>query len=317
MREIIINNEDSNQTIEKYIKKLLVNAPLSFIYKLFRKNDIKINNKKCGLKDKIYENDTIKIYISDEQFDEFVLNKIVRGSDRIKRYIVYEDNNIIVVNKPTKMLVQSNSKHELSLTEMMQEYTYFENPNKKDFIFFYSPVHRIDRNTSGLVIFAKNIMTVQKLNEVFKYHDEIEKHYLALVNGVIKNDGIIDLPLKKNNKENIVKVSKSDGQESITKYKVIKSYSKYTLLDVNILTGRTHQIRAHMLAVHHPIVGDPKYGDFNENKYFAKHYHLSHQFLHSYKIIFRIKSGELTYLNDLNLSCPLDDKLQQILDSLH
>ena len=255
-------------------------------------------------------------YISEyiDKYDEsitqvWILNKNV--------YDMCGTNNIIVVNKPTKMLVQSNNKHELSLTEMMQEYTYFENPNKKDFIFFYSPVHRIDRNTTGLVIFAKNIMTVQKLNEVFKYHDEIEKHYLALVNGVIKNDGIIDLPLKKNNKENIVKVSKSDGQKSITKYKVIKSYSKYTLLDVNILTGRTHQIRAHMLAVNHPIVGDSKYGDFNENKYFVKHYNLSHQFLHSYKIIFRIKSGELTYLNDLNLSCPLDDKLQQILDSLH
>ena len=163
--------------------------------------------------------------------------------------------------------------------------------------FVPGPAHRLDRNTSGIVVFGKNHAALTMLFELFKNHDLINKHYLALVVGNVEKDkDIITAPLKKNEKNNKVIVAK-DGKSAQTVYKVIKRFNGYTLLDITLLTGRTHQIRVHMSYINHPVVGDSKYGNFEINKEFKEKYHFANQFLHAYKIGF----GELGYpLNNLS-----------------
>ena len=319
MQTRIVSKFEEGLTIEKYARKVLVNCPLSLIYKYFRTNCIKINNKKTKLKDRIKENDTIYFYVNDEQYNSFISNEpSKKGSDSIKKYIYYEDENIIVINKPRKMLVQSKDNKEKSLTELMQEYTYYcmktSNVN-----FFFSPAHRLDRNTSGLVVFGKSVKVMQKLGEIFKDHEQIEKHYLTLVEGNLYGEGKIDIPLHKDIKTNMVRETpiNQGGKSAITLYKVLNNFNNYTFLDVQILTGRTHQIRAHMKAIGHPIIGDPKYGNFQLNKYFEKTYDLKSQLLHSYQIIFKIKDGELSYLNKIKFSCPLDEKFKEIISQIN
>ena len=163
--------------------------------------------------------------------------------------------------------------------------------------FVPGPAHRLDRNTSGIVAFGKNHDALTMLFDLFKNHDLINKHYLALVVGNVEKDkDIITASLKKDEKNNKVVVSKT-GKSAQTVYKVIKRFNDYTLLDITLLTGRTHQIRVHMSYINHPVVGDSKYGDFEKNKEFKEKYHFANQFLHAYKIGF----GELSYpLNNLS-----------------
>jgi 23S rRNA pseudouridine955/2504/2580 synthase len=157
---------------------------------------------------------------------------------------------------------------------------------KKELAFVPGPAHRLDRNTSGIVAFGKNHDALNILFDLFKNHDLINKHYLALVVGSLEKDkDTISAPLKKDEKNNKVVVAK-DGKTAQTVYKVLKRYDNYTLLDVTLLTGRTHQIRVHMAYINHPVVGDSKYGNFEVNRLFKEQYHFANQFLHAYKIGF-------------------------------
>ncbi len=299
MREFIINQSENGLTLEKYVFKVLPSAPMSFIYKLFRKKDVKVNGHHQDKKYRLSENEVVAIYISDAQFDEFQKEKSLNPNLKIKDWIIYEDNNVLFINKPRGLLVQKASPNDESLDQLVIEYLMATNqydPNK-ELGFVPGPAHRLDRNTSGLVAFGKNHESLIMLFDLFKNHDLINKHYLALVVGAVEKDkDIITAPLKKDEKNNKVVVAK-DGKTAQTVYKVIKRYSGYTLLDVTLLTGRTHQIRVHMAYINHPVVGDSKYGNFEINKEFKEKYHFSNQFLHAYKIGF----GELDYpLNNLS-----------------
>ena len=160
-----------------------------------------------------------------------------------------------------------------------------DDPNKEKG-FVPGPAHRLDRNTSGLVVFGKNHNALTLLFDLFKNHDLINKHYLALVVGQVeKEKDTIDAPLLKDEETNTVRVAKN-GKTAKTVYKLVKKYDEYSLLDITLLTGRTHQIRVHIAYNKHPIVGDSKYGDFEANKIFKQKYGLSSQFLHAYKMGF-------------------------------
>ena len=299
MREFIINDSENGLTLEKYVFKVLPAAPLSFIYKLFRKKDIKVNGHHEDKKFRLSSNDVVAIYINDSQFDEFQKEKALEPNLKIKDWIIYEDNNVLFVNKPRGLLVQKASPQDESLDQLVIEYlmaTKQYDPNK-ELGFVPGPAHRLDRNTSGIVAFGKNHDSLTMLFDLFKNHDLINKHYLALVLGNVEKDkDIITAPLKKDEKNNKVVVAK-DGKSAQTVYKVLKRYNDYTLLDVTLLTGRTHQIRVHMSYINHPIIGDSKYGNFEANRAFKEKYHFANQFLHAYKIGF----GELAYpLNNLS-----------------
>jgi 23S rRNA pseudouridine955/2504/2580 synthase len=189
------------------------------------------------------------------------------------------------------------------------------NPNK-ELGFVPGPAHRLDRNTSGIVAFGKNHDTLTMLFDLFKNHDLINKHYLALVVGNVEKDkDVITAPLKKDEKNNKVIVAK-DGKSAQTVYKVVKRYDGYTLLDVTLLTGRTHQIRAHMSYINHPVVGDSKYGNFEANKEFKNKYHFANQFLHAYKIGFGDLKEPLTNLSRKEFAAEPREEIAKILTML-
>ena len=288
MREFIINNSENGLTLEKYVFKVLKTAPMSFVYKLFRKKDIKVNGHHQDKKYRLVTDDKVAIYITNQQFDEFQKDKQLNPNTKIKDWIIYEDNNVLFVNKPRGLLVQKSNQNDESLDQLVVEYlmaTKQYDPNKEKG-FIPGPAHRLDRNTSGLVAFGKNHDALNLLFELFKNHDLINKHYLALVVGQVeKEKDTIDAPLLKNEEKNLVSVSKN-GKTAKTVYKLIKKYENYSLLDVTLLTGRTHQIRVHMAYINHPIVGDSKYGNFEANKAFKQQFGFSSQFLHAYKMGF-------------------------------
>ena len=318
MREFVINSSENGLTLEKYAFKVLKTAPMSFVYKLFRKKDIKVNGHHQDKKYRLETNDVVTIYITEQQFEEFLKDKELEPNTKIKDWIVYEDDNVLFVNKPKGLLVQKSSPNDESLDQLVIEYLMATNqydPNKEKG-FVPGPAHRLDRNTSGLVAFGKNHDSLTLLFELFKNHDLINKHYLALVVGQVeKEKDTIDAPLKKDEETNTVRVAKN-GKTAKTVYKLVKKYDEYSLLDVTLLTGRTHQIRVHMAYINHPIVGDAKYGDFEANRLFKQKYGFSSQFLHAYKMGFGDLPAPLTNLSRKEFTAEPREDIANILSAL-
>lgn len=313
----IVSSNEANQTLEKYIRKTLNNAPLSFIYKLFRKKDIKVNNHWQDRKFIIKENDEIKIYVTDSQLQDFQNVKKVKPNDDIKDWIIYEDHNILIVNKPRGLLVQKDSVNGKSLSDMVLSYLVYKNeyqPNV-DNAFTPGPAHRIDRNTAGLVIFGKNIEVLQYLFTIFKEKELISKHYYALVKGRVDEKGEINAPIKKDEKNNKVFIAK-DGKKAITRYHLIKQFKDYALVEVVILTGRTHQIRVHMASINHPVVGDSKYGDFELNKEFENKYHFKNQFLVAYRLDFGSLDKPLENISSKHFEIQMPEEFSNVIKML-
>jgi 23S rRNA pseudouridine955/2504/2580 synthase len=256
------------------------------LYKALRQKDIKIDGIRQKENVTIYNGNIIEIYIS----DEFLLGNINSTLD-----VLYQDENILAINKPKGISVtEENGKSgslNITLTKMVKE----------QFGMNLEPCHRLDRNTSGIVLYAKNKDALEILFNKFKNH-EIEKHYKALVYGIPKEaHKILKDYLFKDSKKNIVYISsipKKGYLSIVTEYTVIEQNIKNntSLLDINLHTGRTHQIRAHLAYIGYPIIGDGKYGKQEINKKFGKKV----QELQSYKLIFKFKedSGILNYLNE-------------------
>ena len=318
MREFIINSSENGLTLEKYVFKVLKTAPMSFIYKLFRKKDIKVNGHHQDKKYRLETNDVVAVYITEQQFDEFLKDKELIPNTKIKDWIVYEDDNVLFINKPKGLLVQKSTARDESLDQYVIEYLMATNqydPNKEKG-FVPGPAHRLDRNTSGLVVFGKNHNALTLLFDLFKNHDLINKHYLALVVGQVeKEKDTIEAPLLKDEETNTVRVAKN-GKTAKTVYKLIKKYDQYSLLDVTLLTGRTHQIRVHMAYINHPIVGDSKYGDFEANKEFKRKFGFSSQFLHAYKMGFGDLPAPLTNLSRKEFTAEPREDIANILNEL-
>ena len=231
-------------------------------------------------------------------------------SFNLNESIIYEDNNLLIVNKPRGLLLQQDGddNHE-SLDKYVSDYLKI----------IAMPVHRLDKDTSGLCIFAKNKKAADEMGKIFNDHTQIEKHYLTLVNGIIEEDGVVDAPLRKSfeRKKMIVAPIKSGAKEAITKYHPVEHFDNYTLLDISLLTGRTHQIRAHMSYIRHHVVGDIKYGDYKVNNEFKRLYGFENQFLHANKIKFLDIKGPLNYLKNKEFSVELPSELQEILKNLN
>lgn len=320
MKEIKITSSQENQTIFKFVKKYLSNAPLSFIEKLFRIKDVKVNGKRVDKSFVLSCDDVVRIYVTDSQLDEF--NKL-SDINITKSFpnVIYEDENILICNKPSGILVhKGNDEKEITLSDMVLNYlsSKGEFDLSKSEGFIPSLAHRIDRNTSGLVVFGKNIKSLQALEGLFKERDNISKYYLALVNGKIVKGGIIDKPLYKDENKGIVSIRSisNGGKTAITKYEVEENFDKYTLVSVELLTGRTHQIRVHFASINHPLLGDSKYGDFNENKEFKKKYRYENQFLHAHIIKFGKLEGILSYLSNKEFVAPLGKKEREVIKML-
>ena len=320
MKEIKITEKTYNQRIDKFVRKYLNEAPLSFIYKLFRKKDVKINGHWVKENYILQNGDILRIFVTDEQLSEFNKPKSVEDL-KITFKIIYEDENILIVNKPKGILIHGDeTEKRITLSNMVLSYLYKNNeynPNGEGFT--PAPCHRLDRNTSGLVIYAKNLESSQILMDLFKTHESIHKSYIALLDGVIDKNGKIEAPLLKDSSTGFVKVSSADrgAKKAITEYELISHNNKYSLVEANLITGRTHQLRVHFAYINHPILGDQKYGNFAENKLFDERFNYHYQFLHAYKVVFDDVPGRLKYLSNKCFIADLFSKDVDILKKLN
>lgn len=318
MISLIVKKEESGQTLEKYVKKVLNHAPMSFIYKLFRKKDVKVNGHWQDKKYIVSDGEEIKIFVADEQLEEFKSQKDIKASLDISNWVIYEDENILLINKPRGVLVQKDNSNSDALDEMVL--AYLENKGEYDSasISAYkpAPAHRLDRNTAGIVVFGKNIATLRSLADSLNDKKQISKRYLTLVKGEINEDGEISVPLEKNAKSGRVYASEN-GKDALTRYKVVKKYNGYTLLEVELLTGRTHQIRVHMAYINHPVIGDAKYGDYALNKEIEDRFGFKNQFLVAYQLYFHSLDNNLKYLSGMKFEIPLPEEFKNLLEHIN
>ena len=317
MLEKTISSLEAHQRVDKYLRKYLSQAPLSFIYKLFRKKDVKINGHWVKESYILSEGEELIVYVSDSQLEEFNQPKKVEKVS-LNHPIIYEDENILIINKPRGLLVHGDrDEQRVTLANEVLNYLYYkgEYDPKENQGFRPAPAHRLDRNTSGLVLFAKNLVSLQELEDLFKDKEEIDKIYLALVKGHLTEPMMIDAPLLKDEKTGLVKISKL-GKSALTRVEPFKFYDDLSLVKVQIFTGRTHQIRVHLSSKGFPVVGDGKYGDFALNKEFKDIYKFDNQFLHAYQIHFKKIGGHLSYLTNKTFVAPLPKKEEEILEKL-
>ena len=306
MRELVVKKNDANQRLDKFLLKKFKTMPKKMAYMYIRKKCVKVNGKKATPEVMLKENDLLTFYIKDEFFDNIQEEnyEFLKAPKTLK--IIYEDENIILLDKKPGVIVhQDKSYHFDCLLLRLHHYLYDNgeyNP-KEENCFAPALVNRIDRNTGGIVIGAKNAESLRILNQKMKDR-ELHKFYLCLlINRPKKDNAILSDYLIKNEKTNKVTVLKNEKQGAkkiLTKYSVLETNNNLTLCEVELLTGRTHQIRAHMSSIGCPILGDNKYG----NKKLNQKYSLSKQCLYSYKLAFDFTtdSGILSYLDKKEFS---------------
>lgn len=319
MEQLQISEQEQGQRLDKFLLKYLNKAPKSFIYKMLRKKNIKYNSKKAQGNEIIQKDDIINIFLSDDTINGLKEEKHINKTN-FQFDIIYEDQNIIICNKPAGLIVhpdKNNSKDTLNDQLLYYLYQKGEFDINKNSTFTPSICNRLDRNTSGIVIMGKNLASVQELNEIFRCN-KIDKFYLTIVKGVIKKNGIFNLHHLKSD-DNIVKVCDypiEGSKNIITEYFPIRNNGKFTLVNIKLITGKSHQIRASFFYKGFPIIGDRKYGDKNINKYFEEKYKLKYQFLHSYKVIFNQSNGILNYLHQKEFTADLNSKILDNFDNI-
>ena len=301
MRIITVNRNDAGQRLDKFLTKAVKGMPQSLMYKYIRTKKIKVNRKRAEEKYMLCEGDEIQLFIKDEFFDSPEKDTGALSTIKPKLEIVYEDDNIILCNKRPGILVHEDKEgKENTLIIHIQAYLCQKGEYDPASEQSFAPAlcNRIDRNTGGIVIAAKNANALRIMNEKIK-NNEISKFYMCAVHGTMKERSkTLTGFLRKDSKNNTVEVSdrKLPGSKDIiTKYKVVSEKNGNSLLEVELVTGRTHQIRAHMSHIGHPLLGDGKYGVNRNDKKDGYKY----QALYAYRLRFDFDknvSTELDYL---------------------
>ncbi len=312
MQEFRINENEANQRFDKYLKKLLSQAPDSFVYKMLRKKNITLNAKKATGGEKLSVGDEVKLFFSDETFLKFASPFFSKASQPgsgehpyIPLDIRYEDEDILIINKPSGMLSQKAAPGDISANEYMIGYLLRQGALAEEQLATFRPsiCNRLDRNTSGLLVAGKSLKGLQEMAECFKER-KVEKYYLCLIRGALHNPQEAKGWLSKDGEENRVRISSEEipGSKYFKAvYTPLKRYTTkvhgpreenarktecYTLLEVHLLTGRTHQIRADLASIGHPILGDGKYGDSRVNKWISRELQIHTQLLHACRMEF-------------------------------
>ena len=301
MKEIIIDKNENEQRLDRFLKKYLSEAPQSFIYKMIRKKNIKLNGGRAKPETIIFEGDRVQLYLSDETIEKFK-GTPVEVKSKIIPNIIYEDDNIILINKPVGILSHgAGSEFEENVVDSMISYLI----QKGEFVpriektFTPSICNRLDRNTSGIIIGAKNYQSLKAINEAIR-DGHIKRFYKTIVKGNFNKEIRAEAYLTKDEERNKVEIHEKDLEGSkkiITNMKPLKNRNGYTMLEIELITGRTHQIRGHLSSIGYPVVGDRKYGNKETNFKFNDKYELDNQILHGYKVEFYGLTDEFAYLN--------------------
>lgn len=301
MVNVVIEKNDAGQRLDRFMKKYLRRAPLSMIYKMIRK-DIKVNGKRAKEDHILCEGDEIAMYVSSERLAELSAPAPAKAKSRKQFRTAYEDDNILIAVKPKGLLTHGDSREKKN-TLVNQVCGYLQEKGEYDpaaeKTFSPAPVNRLDRNTTGLVLFGKNAESLRLLTAAIRSNKHISKYYRTIVSGSFQQEMIIKSDLIKDENRNTVKSTNEDGGKSaVTIVRPVISDKDFSLVEIELITGRTHQIRVHMAEKGFPLIGDPKYGDPQLNRKISRKYGLSTQLLHAYKLRFTDMPDMLSYLDN-------------------
>ena len=316
MKEINITTKEENQRLDKFLLKYFNTAPKSFVYKMLRKKRIKYNNKKAEGAEMLKDGDTLQMFLAEETMEGFMEEKTLQKAER-HFGIVYEDDNVLMVSKPAGLL--SHPEKSSDTDTLVDQILYYLSqkgqytPSKEN-SFTPAICNRLDRNTGGIVIAGKNLCAVQEINRVIAER-KLKKYYITMVRGEMTEEKEFFGYHIKDATTNQVKVLKKEtpGAKKIyTKVKPLAQKDKFSLLEIDLITGKSHQIRAHLKAMGYLVIGDRKYGEERVNRVFREKYGLNNQFLFAYRVVWQEDDGPLGYLCGKEFVAKLTDNLEAI-----
>lgn len=344
MRLLTVGENEAGQRLDKLLGKYMDKAPASFFYKMLRKKNITLNGKKAEGKERLKAGDEIKLFLADETIDGFSSMMGEMGTEtrqsgkkdttaagakskkklpvRLRPEIIYEDKNVIFFNKPAGLLSQKAKPSDISLVEYLTEHLLETGEATAESLRSFRPgiCNRLDRNTSGLVAAGKSLRGLQELNELFRVRS-LHKYYRTIVAGSVMDKQHIEGWLQKNEKTNQVQIFKQERKDALpicTEYMPLKQLTyngnPYTYLEINLITGRSHQIRAHLASIGHPLIGDTKYGSPKINAEFRKNFGLKYQLLHAYRLELPELIGALSNLSGQQYIAPLPKEFMNVLN---
>lgn len=307
MKQIFISENQAGQRLDKLLLKILNKAPKSFVYKMLRKKNIILNGKKAEGSEIVQLNDEIRLYLADETLDKFSQWTALTNVD-FNLDIIYEDKNILIINKPAGELSQKAKDSDSSMVEYVISYMLSSKQITAEELQSFKPgiCNRLDRNTSGLLISGKTLIGLQEMARILRER-KLDKYYLCIVKGKLLERKEITGYLVKDHINNKVSVSSRRVEASdyiATSYEPLTYTNDFTLLQVKLITGKSHQIRAHLSSIGHPIIGDFKYGDKAINNHFERKYKLTAQLLHSSRYVFPQLLGPLSNLSGKEFEAP-------------
>ena len=298
MREFVIQENEANQRLDKYLKKLFVNASSGFLYKMLRKKNITLNGKKADGSEMLQKGSCIRVFFSEETILKFMQdsNLLEKEYERLKGLpmkglkVIYEDADVLVADKPANMLSQKAKENDVSANEYLLGYLMREGSLTPEIFKTFRPsvCNRLDRNTTGILLMGKTLAGSQKLSESLRDRS-MQKYYRAIVLGHIEQAKHLSGWLVKNEVTNQVQVLEQEEKGAVrieTSYEPISYGKDVTLLEIHLITGKSHQIRAHLASIGAPIIGDKKYGNAKVNQKYYEQLHVTHQLLHAYRLSF-------------------------------